>query len=222
MLFLDSLRVAQAAREKAIKDSLATARRDSLRLRRRTAIARNDSLYRNHGLMVSLEVGYNYQLVEPGEVIYQNYGYKTYGNTVPVEVDLLMGCRFCSAIAISLGGGLLYEVENLAAYGDVFSSDAYGVVNNYSNIDIPVFLNFKWFMSRTKVQPVLSMSGGLYLFSNTMLANAGFGLNIRASRGTNFYILGTAGLTPWPHFVDQSPLIYESPLTAGVKMGLAF
>lgn len=221
----DSIRTilkAEELRNKVIADSIKTARRDSLRLIRKKAIARNDSLYRNHGFLVSVELSYNTQPTASGEVIYENYGYMTYDDMVPVELNLLMGARLGNAFALSAGTGLLYEMVNLAAIGDSFSSDAYGMVSNYTNIDIPVFLNLKWFMSRSKVQPLLSLSGGLYLLSDTTFYNGGLGLNIRVSHGSNLYILGTAGVTPWPHFTDQSPLVYDSPITAGVKLGLAF
>ena len=221
----DSIRAAQIAetmRLQAIADSLQAARKDSLHQARMRKIARNDSLYRNHGVFVSLEAGYNMQRSVAGEVIYENYGYRSYGDVTPLEFDFLLGCRFCNALALSVGSGILYDWVNLAAYGDKFSSVAYGNVTNYNSIDIPVFLNLKWFMSRSKVQPMLSVSGGLYLFSHTTLANAGFGLNIRVSHGSNMYILGTAGYTPWPYFVEHSPLTYTTPLTLGVKAGLAF
>ena len=221
----DSIRTAKRAEEarlRAVADSLKAARKDSLRTIRKNAIARNDSLYRNHGFIMSVELSYNKQLAENGEVIYENYGYRSYDDLTPVEFDVLLGYRFSNAIAISVGTGLLYEMVNLAAYGDVFSKVAYGTVTNFSNIDIPAFLNFKWFMSRSKVQPMLSLSGGLYLISKTQMANAGLGFNIRVSRGSNLYVMGTAGFTPWPKFMDHSPLTYDTPVTAGVKLGLAF
>ena len=158
--------------------------------------------YRNKGLVHSFELSYGYQLGK-GDVIYKNLGLREYGSFHPIEATYTIGYRFCNWVSLGLGAGVSYNLVNLCTYGDVFDP-IYKGADKFTPINIPIFLNTKFYMSRGKYQPMLSVSGGVYAPNLELLADVGVGCNLRLSKRGNMYFLASLRTTPYGFFVEKS------------------
>lgn len=198
-----------AAIEKAKADSIANVKA-AKRQARLEEMNKYNKQYRNKGLVHNFELNYSYPLTGANKIVYQNYGIREFSTLHPVEFNYSIGYRFCNWVSVSLGTGVTYDLVDLRNYGDKFSSiyevttlpeDARQVLN-YSNISIPVFLNAKYYMTKGKVQPMLSVSGGIYLplpsvsLQNMWLFDAGVGCNFRLSKRSNMYVMASVGTVP--------------------------
>ena len=136
--------------------------------------------YRNKGLVHSFELSYGYQ-VGKENVIYKNLGFREYGSFHPIEATYTIGYRFCNWVSAGVGAGVSYNLVNLCTYGDVFDP-MYKGADKFTPINIPIFLNTKFYLSRGKYQPMLSVSGGVYAPNLELLADFGVGCNLRLSK----------------------------------------
>lgn len=173
--------------------------------------------FRNKGIVNTMELSYGYQAAK-GEVIYTNLGYYEYGNLSPVSADYMIGYRFNRSFTLSAGAGFCYSLSNLRTIGDTFDEATYGQPT-YSSYDVPVYLNGRAYFGRGKVQPMVSVSGGWYLMSNTLMADAGVGCAFRFARMFNMYVLASVRTTPWPSFQGPSWEGYKPAVTPGLKIG---
>ena len=180
--------------------------------------------YRNKGLVHSFELSYGYQ-VGKENVIYKNLGYREYGSFHPIEATYTIGYRFCNWVSLGLGAGVSYNLVNLCTYGDVFDP-MYEGADKFTPINIPIFLNTKFYMFRGKCQPMLSVSGGVYAPNLELLADVGVGCNLRLSKRGNMYFLASIRTTPYGFFVENSSTdgYYSSNFvwTPSFKIGFTF
>ena len=185
------------------------------------------------GLMNKVELNYSIGLGETEDVIFQNYGYKQFKSLNPIEARYSIGYRFNDYFSLSAGIGFLYETKSLTAVGDIFDEDVYGVNINdeYCSFSVPVFLNTDIFLTTAKCQPMLSLSGGIYLsspFSDmgrglSYLADGGIGCNFRINDKRSFYILASAGLIPQHRFVEEmSGGSYMKSSQASIRIKVGF
>lgn len=138
-----------------------------------------------------------------GDVIYKNLGYREYGSFHPIEATYTIGYRFSNWVSVGLGAGVSYNLVNLCTYGDVFDP-IYKGADKFTPINIPIFLNTKFYMFRGKYQPMLSVSGGVYAPNLELLADVGVGCNLRLSKRGNMYFLASLRTTPYGFFVEES------------------
>jgi hypothetical protein len=117
------------------------------------------------------------------------------GRPNPVQISYLLGYRFNNWFSLSAGLGFTYELTNLRNY-QYLIEDWTGLKlndfgDNYKNFLIPVYLNMKSYLTQTKVQPMISISGGCYIYPNgtNILLDAGLGCNFRLSNRNNLYFL---------------------------------
>lgn len=133
-----------------------------------------------------------------------------------------IGYRINYLFAVSAGAGVLYDVRNISIKNDSFASGYYPDFK-LKQIDVPAFVKADLFMARGKVQPLLSVSGGLYVLSMTPLVDGGLGCSVRVSKSTAINILASVRTTPWPYFYEHSKSAgYKMALTPGVKLGISF
>lgn len=158
--------------------------------------------YRNKGLVHSFELSYGYQSGKEN-VIYKNLGFREYGSFHPIEATYTIGYRFCNWVSAGVGAGVSYNLVNLCTYGDVFDP-MYKGADKFTPINIPIFLNTKFYLSRGKYQPMLSVSGGVYAPNLELLADFGVGCNLRLSKRGNMYFLASLRTTPYGFFVEKS------------------
>lgn len=200
---------AKAAEKRKIKEAEA--------LERKRLDEEYGKKFRNKGIVNTLELSYGYQVAK-GEVIYTNLGYYGYGNLSPVSVDYMIGYRFNRSFTLSAGAGFCYSLSSVKSASDSFDAASYGELSYYQ-YDIPVFLNGRAYFGRGKVQPMVSVSGGWYLMSNTLMADAGVGCAFRFGRMFNMYVLASVRTTPWPSFQGPSWEGYKPAVTPGLKIG---
>lgn len=160
--------------------------------------------YKNIGFVHSLEFSYGYQIAN-ADVIYKNLGYRKYTSLNPVEVNYTFGYRFNNFISVGIGAGLQYQTVNLCRYDDVFLPE-YQNSNDFTPINVPIFLNTKVYMSRGKFQPLLSLSGGVYLPNTEGMFDIGIGANWRINKTANMYFLLSCRTTPYGDFREYSGL----------------
>ena len=198
-----------AAIEKAKADSIANVKA-AKRQARLEEMNKYNKQYRNKGLVHNFELNYSYPLTGVNTIVYQNYGIREFSTLHPVEFNYSIGYRFCNWVSLSIGAGLTYDLVDLRNYGDKFSSayeqqshpEDIQQILNYSNMSVPVFLNAKFYLSRGKVQPMISLSGGVYLplpnisVQDMLLLDAGLGCNFRLSKRSNMYVMASIGTVP--------------------------
>lgn len=173
--------------------------------------------FRNKGIVNTLELSYGYQL-SSGEVICTNYGYQDYGNLNPVSAEYMLGYRFSRLFTVSAGAGFTYSISDPISNGDSPDEATYGQPE-FRKYDVPVFLNGRAYFGRGTVQPMVSVSGGWYLMSNTLMADAGVGCAFRFGRMFNMYVLASVRTTPWPSFQEPSWKGYKPAITPGLRIG---
>ena len=207
------VKVAEQARldilKKAKTDSLAKAKAEK-RESRISATEKYNQKYRNKGLVHNLELNYSYPLVGVNTVVYQNYGIRNFSTLHPVELNYSIGYRFCNWVSVSLGAGVTYDLVDLRNYGDSFAHayetrshrDNIQPILNYSNMSIPVFMNARFYLTKGSIQPITSISGGIYLpiptlpLNNMLFFDAGVGCNFRVNKRSNIYVIGSIATVP--------------------------
>ncbi len=224
------LRNIERRRAEFVKDSIADleAKRISAvkKSARKNAIAEYDRKYRNYGLVNSFELSYGYQLYV-WSVVFQNSGKRKYGDLTPLQATWSIGYSFGYIGSLSVGAGILYNVRTPLVIGDSLIPE-YGDFKEH-RLDVPVFLNGKIYMTRTRIQPMLSVSGGIYAISRFPLADIGLGANFRAGNRCSVYLLVNFDFTPWPLFqaagkaeIVAASVRYIYAPTVGVKAGFTF
>lgn len=161
--------------------------------------------YKNSGLVHSFEVSYGYQLAN-GKVAYKNLGFREYGSLDPVEFEYTLSYRFNNFLSVGIGTGIQYQLVNLCDYSDVFDPKYTGL-EDFTPINIPVFLNVRTYMTRGKIQPMFSLSGGVYCPNLEGMLDAGLGINFRVSRMSNIYLLFSMRTTPFGDFRQYTPSV---------------
>jgi hypothetical protein len=161
--------------------------------------------YKNSGLVHSFEVSYGYQLAN-GKVAYKNLGFREYGSLDPVEFKYTLSYRFNNFLSVGIGTGIQYQLVNLCDYPDVFDPKYTGL-EDFTPINIPVFLNVRTYMTRGKIQPMFSLSGGVYCPNLEGMLDAGLGINFRVSRMSNIYLLFSMRTTPFGDFRQYTPSV---------------
>ena len=232
------LKAEEEARLEAIRkakaDSVAKAKADAkmaAQNRRKEINAAYNKAYRNKGFTQSLEVSYAYPMHEPMRLVYENLGYRTFTTLHPIEATYTLGYRFCNWVALSVGSGIYYETVDLRAYGDNICHELYkGSVNETEslfNFSVPAFLNLRFYLSRGKIQPMISLTGGAYLYSFSdidvdPMADAGLGANFRLGRWCNMYLLASVGMVPIHDFSQNNRYVRNTALAPRVKLGFNF
>lgn len=195
-----------AAEEEArLAAERAAAEAKAERLAKRKAIDdAYNAKYKNKGLIHALELSYlcRCDIPEHWDVVYKNLGYRYYGFVHPVQLTYTLGYRFNNWFALGIGTGIQYQLVNLCTYGDVFSP-IYSNAQDYTPINIPVFVNARAYMSRGKYQPLLSLSGGVYAPYMEPLVDIGAGANIRLSRTGGMYFIVSLISRPYGCFVEH-------------------
>ncbi len=217
-------------RAEFVRDSIADLEakrvREAKKAARKNAIAEYDRKYRNHGLVNSFELSYGYQLYV-WSAVFQNSGKRKYGDLSPLQATWSIGYSFGYIGSLSVGAGILYDARTPLVEGDSLIPE-YGDFKEH-RLDVPVFLSGKIYMTRTGVQPMLSVSGGIYAISRIPLADVGFGVNFRAGNRCSAYLLADFDFTPWPLFetagkgeIAVASVRYIYAPTVGVKAGFTF
>ena len=171
--------------------------------------------YRNKGVINELEFGFDVPF--SSTCLYYEDGIGISGRPFPITLNYMLGYRFNNWFSLSAGVGFAYEVfGDIRNNADFFERcngikledyegiNGYGSYESYENFYIPVYLNAKAYLTKTKIQPMVSVSGGVYLHPKALsymdiLFDAGLGCNFRLSRRNNMYIMITYGLTPNVH-----------------------
>lgn len=207
----------KAVAKKAVADSIAREKKAE----KKALINQYNSKYKNRGLINSIDFAYGYQLKQ-GDVVFSDRGWRKYGDQIPLILTYSIGYRINYLFAVSAGAGVLYDVRNISIKNDSFASGYYPDFK-LKQIDVPAFVKADLFMARGKVQPLLSVSGGLYVLSMTPLVDGVLGCSIRVSKSTAINILASVRTTPWPYFYEHSKSAgYKMALTPGVKLGISF
>ena len=207
----------KAVAKKAVADSIAREKKAE----KKALINQYNSKYKNRGLINSIDFAWGYQL-KRGDVVFTDRGWRKYGDQIPLILTYSIGYRINYLFAVSAGAGVLYDVRNISIKNDSFASGDYPDFK-LKQIDVPAFVKADLFMARGKVQPLLSVSGGLYVLSMTPLVDGGLGCSIRVSKSTAINILASVRTTPWPYFYEHSKSAgYKMALTPGVKLGISF
>ena len=232
-----SVRRAEAEREdmerlraEFVRDSIADLEakrvREAKKTARKNATTEYDRKYRNHGLVNTFELSYGYQLYV-WSAVFQNSGKRKYGDLSPLQATWSIGYSFGYIGSLSVGAGILYDARTPLVEGDSLIPE-YGDFKEH-RLDVPVFLNGKIYMTRTGVQPMLSVSGGIYAISHIPLVDVGLGVNFRAGNRCSAYLLADFDFTPWPLFetagkgeIAVASVSYIYAPTVGVKAGFTF
>lgn len=164
--------------------------------------AQYDKKYRNWGVVNSVDFNYSFPNYS-SQIVYQNMGIRNFKCLHPIEFTYSIGYRFNNWISVSAGTGITHELVDLRNSGDVFA-DAYYENNideivNYSTNIVPLYANSKCYLSRTKYQPMLSVSIGTYIVPKVkglFLFDVGAGVNYRINRILNCYAMLSVGTAP--------------------------
>uniref|UniRef100_UPI0040572A14 hypothetical protein n=1 Tax=Alistipes sp. TaxID=1872444 RepID=UPI0040572A14 len=227
--FLRDSIAAARARQQQLEEKLVRQREDSLsalaaakkRERRDGVRAKSDAdnkRFRNKGFITSLEFAFIPQS-KKGQIIYTNLGYQSYNGLNPIEVNFMAGYRFSNWVALNLGVGFLYNTVDLISNGDTFSEEVYGEVD-FKKYDIPLFVNGRFYLRRGKVQPIITLSAGIYTATSTFLMEAGAGLNLRLERRGNLYFVISAKSAPWINFQAEAYNGYKAPISPNFSLGI--
>ena len=216
--------------EKRILDEEAARLKEEKHARSKALDQAYNERFRNAGFVHSVELAYGYQLSH-GDVVYRNLGYREYGNLQPVEFNYTFGYRFNSFFSLGIGAGVQYQMVNLCTYGDVFEP-LYTDHEDFTPVNVPIYINTKVYLTRTRVQPLVALSGGVYLPNSEAMFDLGFGADLRLSRRTSMYVLVSFRTTPYGDFREYSgqegiasrPAFYmyypKCAWTPSVKIGL--
>ena len=182
------------------KEQEKQAREEKKRQRQDKEAAYNEK-YHNKGLSHSVEISY-FSYSNTGEVVYRHSGYREYGSLYPVEADYTLSYKFGRAFSLGAGAGFFYNTKSLTIQGDDFAP-MYGGSFKEKRWDIPIYANARLYLLRTAVRPVLSVSGGVYLMTGTLLLDYGGGLEVRIARRFSMTAALSGRTVPRPVFVNS-------------------
>lgn len=164
--------------------------------------AQYDKKYRNWGVVNSVDFNYSFPNYS-SQIVYQNMGIRNFKCLHPIEFTYSIGYRFNNWISVSAGTGITHELVDLRNRGDVFADVYYenniDEIVNYSTNIVPLYANSKCYLSRTKYQPMLSVSIGTYIVPKVkglFLFDVGAGVNYRINRILNCYAMLSVGTAP--------------------------
>lgn len=184
--------------------------------------------YRNSGLIHTFEAGYKYPIASESKIIYENLGVRKVKTLHPLELTYSIGYRFSNWVSLSVGSGLSYEAVDLRRYGDKIVSEyvVSGILSEdvYSNVDIPLLLDLRVYLSQNKFQPFLALKGGMYMLnSSALLLDGGIGCNFRLNKRCNLYLLASASLYPsiWGTSGEEPVMGRRNALAPGFKIGFS-
>ena len=193
----------EAARIAAEKKAVTKAKKEA----RAEYAKKYNETYHNKGVVHNLEINYSFPITDYNTIVYTNLGMQEYLTLHPTELSYSIGYRFSNWVSLNLGTGITYDLVDLRNFGDELATSYYHpdysqALENYSNMSVPVYLNAKFYMSRGKIQPILSASGGLYLsipkisFQDMWLIDVGIGCNFRLGKRSNMYVMASAATVP--------------------------
>ena len=194
----------------------------SLSLRRRPISDKeNDRRYRNYGVVNSVDFNYGFP-INSSKVVYKNLGVRDFKCLHPIEFTYNIGYRFNNWVSVSLGTGITHELVDLRNKGDKFA-DYYYVNNvkeivNYSPNIVPIYANSKFYLSRRKYQPMISISNGMYVVPKVkvlFMCDFGIGVNYRLNRILSCYTMLSVGTAP---SLKGTVDVYSNMITATRSM----
>lgn len=216
-----------AAVEKARKEAQTQARADSTakakaekKARRAELDANYDAKFKNKGLSHSISAGYAYEIVSPQAVIYRYSGELEYGALHPFQFTYTLSWKFNRWVSAGIGAGALLNAKSITIVNDEFYGE-YGDFKEH-RVDVPVFLNLKTNFSRTAVRPYISLTGGVYCLSKTLMAEAGIGCEYRFAKTYAVRFQASVNAVPWPSLTEGGEAAYKTLVAPGVKIGFDF
>lgn len=222
-------KMAAEAEAKAVRDSLAAverARKEAealAREKKKAEVAELDSKYderfKNKGLAHSVDVSYMFEAISQHPIIYRYSGEREYGALHLLQLTYTLSWKFNRLVSLGVGAGVLFNSKSITIVNDEF----YGAAADFKErrVDVPVFLNLRTNFCRTAVRPYISLTGGFYCLSKTLLVEAGLGCEYRFSKAGAVRIQASANMVPWPEWNDET-IRYKSLCAPGVKLGFDF
>ena len=187
------------------------------------AASAKNSQSQNSGVVNTLEVGCKYPVAAESVIVYENLGVRKIGAANPLELTYSIGYRF-NMVSLSLGSGILYETVDLRSIDDEMVSEYSDSGVEYSNVNVPLFLDMRMSISEKKFQPLLSLRGGLYLLcgSKAML-EGGVGCNYKLNNRCNLYVMATAAMYPslWGASGESPAMGRRNTFAPGIKVGFS-
>lgn len=209
-----------AAEAKAEKERLAAEEKARKKVQYRTREDTYNKQFKNKGISHSIDFSYVYEFSSSTCLLYKYSGYRSYDNLSPMQLTYTISYNFNRLVSLGIGGGALYNAKSITIVNDSFESPNEGF--REKRLDVPVFLNLRVNMLRTKVRPYVSLSGGYYILSGTPMGEGGLGCEIRFSRRCAFRIQASASLVPWPWCEEDSLAAYIPTINPGIKIGFDF
>lgn len=175
--------------------------------------------FSNKGIEHELSISYAYNLKQ-SSFVYKYSGIRNYGSLHPFEIDYTLNYKFGRVISAGVGVGVLYNAKSVTIIGDEI--EGYFAAANFKEkrLDIPVFATVKLRPFRTAVRPVVQLSGGYYLLSSCLMAEAALGAEYRLARKGSIGISGFAKLLPYPESRFMGG--YQYALSVGAKTAFSF
>lgn len=199
-------KLAETAEKKLIEEEMAKVKAERI-ARVKALDEAYDKEYKNRGFVYSAEVAYGYQIGH-GDVKYKNLGFREYGSLHPIEANFTFGYRFWNWFSAGVGAGMQYQLVNLCEYkyGDLIDPEYIGW-EKFTRMNFPLFINVKTYLSRGKIQPLMSLSGGIYLPNNEGMFDIGLGANWRLNKTKNLYFLLSFRRTPYGDFREIDTIV---------------
>lgn len=215
-----------AAEEKARKEAEAAAKAEAeakARAAHKAKMAELNNAYNerfvNKGLEHELSISYAYHL-NSSDFIYKYSGHRHYTTLHPFELDYTLNYKFGRLFSVGVGTGVLFNAKSVTIVGDEIEDSFAEAEFKEKRLDIPVFATAKFRPFRTTVRPVVQLSGGYYLLSSSIMAEAALGAEYRLAEKGTIGISGFAKLLPYPdsRFVGG----YQFSISIGAKTTFCF
>ena len=175
--------------------------------------------FSNKGIEHELSISYAYNLKQ-SSFVYKYSGIRNYGSLHPFEIDYTLNYKFGRVISAGVGVGVLYNAKSVTIIGDEIEGYFAAADFKEKRLDIPVFATVKFRPFRTAVRPVVQLSGGYYLLSSCLMAEAALGAEYRLARKGSIGISGFAKLLPYPESRFMGG--YQYALSVGAKTAFSF
>ena len=162
-------------------------------------------------------------------IVYENVGVREYRTLYPMELTYTIGYRGFYGAFWGIGSGVTWDLVDLRNYGDYldpyYTQEDKSAILNYSNVSIPIFLNFKQYFTESVFQPMVSVSMGMYVSlpkeaRNMFLWDLGFGCNYRIDRKKGAYLMFSMGGVP-NLCADRLDVERKSSFALRIKAGFA-
>lgn len=164
------------------------------------------------GFINNFELGYGHH-VGVNRIIYENVGVREYRTLHPMELTYTIGYKFYNGVFCGLGSGVTWDLVDLRKYGDrldpYYTQEEKSAIVNYSKVSLPIFANFKYYLTKSVFQPMVSASVGMYISlpsgaRNMLLWDLGVGCNYRIDRKRGAYVMCSIGGVPnlWADRLD--------------------